>query len=484
MPKRAVKVFRFVLRWTIAVVGVVWVISQIHLDDRVRVLDEQNIPFEAVLDRAPEGEASSQFEYRDPATGQIKTVGRDRLVSSPDRKTVKLVGKDQPVPLLGVVLARHTKTPTVERLLVQDAGTQRGVFVPPDATSDYELDVPNPLIERGAATMVREADGKLLLASVAVLPLTYIFTTFRWQRLLAALGIVLPLSRTFVLNMVGCFYSTFMPGSTGGDVLKAYYAAKAAPSRRTGAVMSVIVDRGLGLLALIMLGGVMAAIQYAMAPDKSDRVARACLHVSIIAVALLGATLAASVVIYWRGLRHTLGLNLLLTRLPMQPRIQKIVDVVRLYRQRPLLIVWAIFFTLPVHATVVVSAMLAGNAFGLPISNAYYFTVVPVVVLVGAIPISPQGVGVMEAFAFYLTKQQGATVNQALALTMSIRLVQMFWNLSGGLFVLRGGYHTPTEKEQAELEAESGDGVRTPAERDEAPVPINSQMGAPPASTL
>ena len=67
-----------------------------------------------------------------------------------------------------------------------------------------------------------------------------------------------------------------LPGSTGGDVVKAWYAARQAPSRRTAAVMSVIVDRIVGLLALIMLGGVMASIQYATAVDKTDPTAQAC----------------------------------------------------------------------------------------------------------------------------------------------------------------------------------------------------------------
>jgi hypothetical protein len=35
---------------------------------------------------------------------------------------------------------------------------------------------------------------------------------------------------------------------------------------------------------------------------------------------------------------------------------------------------------------------------------------------------------------------------------MSIRMGQIFWNLVAGLFVLRGGYHAPTQKEQHEFE--------------------------------
>jgi uncharacterized membrane protein YbhN (UPF0104 family) len=98
-------------------------------------------------------------------------------------------------------------------------------------------------------------------------------------------------------------------------------------------------------------------------------------------------------------------------------------------------------------------------AFGLKLTPGYYFVVVPVVVLVGSVPVSPQGAGVMEFFAILLLARQGATLGQAFALTMSIRMVQVVWNLTGGVFVLKGGFHAPTEAERSELEHDDGDNV-------------------------
>ena len=127
----------------------------------------------------------------------------------------------------------------------------------------------------------------------------------------------------------------------------------------------------------------------------------------------------------------------------------------RIYRRQPVLVLWAVIVTIPVHLTVIISALIAGHAFNLPLRPIYYFVAVPVIVLVGSIPISPQGAGVMEFFAVALTQKQGATVSQAFALTMSIRVVQILWNLTGGIFVLRGGYHAPTESEQLEMQRET-----------------------------
>ena len=40
---------------------------------------------------------------------------------------------------------------------------------------------------------------------------------------------------------------------------------------------------------------------------------------------------------------------------------------------------------------------------------------------------------------------------------MSIRLVQIVWNLVAGIFVFRGGYHVPSEKEQRAMESDEED---------------------------
>jgi uncharacterized membrane protein YbhN (UPF0104 family) len=121
------------------------------------------------------------------------------------------------------------------------------------------------------------------------------------------------------------------------------------------------------------------------------------------------------------------------------------------YAKRPGLAIWSLIVSFPVHGAVVSSAMFAGMAFGLPLHWAYYWVAVPVIVLAGALPLSPQGAGIMEGFAVLLTRSQGVTVSQAFALTMSIRMVQILWNLTGGLFVLKGGFHAPSDTEKGEM---------------------------------
>lgn len=437
------------LRWAIAVIGVAWVVNQLTLRDHVLVvLDATNRPVEVVLLSAADDD-SAQFTIEHPETSEAVVVPRGAVVNAPDRASVRLADGRE-VDLLGMRLGGDLRrAPEARHLLVADPDSDApGFWIEPGQVQGgaYHLHVPRPLVMTGLASMVRQANPWLLAASVFVFPVTFLITTVRWQMLLRAADVRLPLRRTFVLNMVGCFYSTFMPGLTGGDVLKAYYVARQT-QHRLRAVVSVFVDRLLGLLALLILGGIMAAWLYAQSDNPLDPVARASRKIALAAVVVLAGAIVAIWVVGHPLVRRRLGFDMLLRRLPMQQRIESLLESMRIYKRRPLMVLWALIMTMPVHVTTIVSAMLAGMAFALPISIGYYFVSVPVIVLSGALPLSPQGVGVMEYFAFRMTERQGATIGQALVLTMSIRLVQMLWNLAGGVFVLRGGFQAPRADE-------------------------------------
>jgi uncharacterized protein (TIRG00374 family) len=99
----------------------------------------------------------------------------------------------------------------------------------------------------------------VLFAAIAIFPITYLLTGLRWYLLLQAVGHRHRPARAFIINMVGAFYNTFLPGSTGGDMSRPSTPPSSRPNHRTRAVMTVLIDRVIGLLGLIILGGAMAA---------------------------------------------------------------------------------------------------------------------------------------------------------------------------------------------------------------------------------
>ena len=431
----------FCVRWGIAAAGVWYVVAHLAIRDQAWVILDPvtNRPQQVSLER-PTPEAAPTFPVR--VNGGVAQLPRDRVVNEPDVKQVQVRTPDgtaRKVDLLGVDVvgddAAHNQR--VARFLVADGKSAPGRWVSPDEVVDYRTPQPYPHTreQMGLGRMARSANHAYLWAALLVFPLTFVLTSYRWHELLLVLEIELPFNRAFVLNMVGSFWNTCIPGSTGGDVLKALYVSKLTP-HRTRAVMSVLVDRAVGLLALIILGGIMASLQWHVP---------ACRKVAIASAALCGCVGLGMLVFYNPTLHRLSGLDAILKLLPKQKQVRGAVDTMQRYGRRPLLSLWSLVVSFPVHATVVTSAMLAGMAFGLPLHWAFYWVCVPVIVLAAAIPISFQGAGVMEYLTVLLTHGQGVTVSQAVALAMSVRVVQILWNLSGGFFVLRGGFHPPAD---------------------------------------
>ena len=54
------------------------------------------------------------------------------------------------------------------------------------------------------------------------------------------------------ISLVAHFFNAFLLGTAGGDVVKAWYAARATPAKKPEAALTVFADRLLGTLALLL----------------------------------------------------------------------------------------------------------------------------------------------------------------------------------------------------------------------------------------
>ncbi|MEM8873982.1 MAG: lysylphosphatidylglycerol synthase transmembrane domain-containing protein [Planctomycetota bacterium] len=442
---RVIGWLRFALRWGIAIAGIAWVVTHLTIRDQTLVLDADNIPRDAAIIEPFDG---SRFDVEYHDDGTTETVPRDRLVRGPDRGEVTVAGA--PTALLGMRLREVDRQPVVEALLVRDG--EVGRWIDPELATvngrPYRLSMEQPLIQIGLRHLVADADPLLLALGMLAFPSTFLLTTVRWQKLLQGVGITLTFGRTLTLNMVGLFYSSFLLGSTGGDVIKAVYAARQT-SAKGRAVISVLFDRGVGLVALIILGGSGAVYGWVTAGSDTPT-GRACMQVAIISFVVLAFLLVGAFVLFHPASRDRFGIVDLLPKLPGAARTKGLIEALEDYARRPGLVAYAIALTFPVHIAVVLCGYLGGRAFGLEVTPMFYLVAVPVIILVGSIPITPQGAGVQEFFAVLLLQRQGVTVGEAFALTMFIRLAHILWYLTGGLFVLKGGYGEGKTSDDAE----------------------------------
>ncbi|HZL99647.1 MAG TPA: lysylphosphatidylglycerol synthase transmembrane domain-containing protein, partial [Planctomycetota bacterium] len=110
----------------------------------------------------------------------------------------------------------------------------------------------------------------------------------RWFMLMRSVGVETTAWTVFRLGWIGVFFNNVLPGLTGGDLAKAVYATRDHPNQRTDAVISVIVDRVIGIVALALIAAVVIPF------DLSRYGQVALLIYGFLAAAALGALVTLS----------------------------------------------------------------------------------------------------------------------------------------------------------------------------------------------
>ncbi len=257
----------------------------------------------------------------------------------------------------------------------------------------------------------------------------------RWKNLLAAKGAILPLGRVFELNMIGSFFNIALPGAVSGDFVKAVYVSKQFPDRRAGVFGSMLLDRLLGMSAMIFVGAFSASISFFV--DWGGSLPKALL-VSI--CALGGFILLFMGYMFLSHKRDPLFVLIRFvtkrhTRLQL---IDKLYLGVMDYRSRPKEVFIAISQSLLIHCLLVIIAFSISETVSVtPISLIALAIIVPIGMLATTIPVLPAGVGTGHAAFFALFKLVGS--DQGAEVFSLIVLLQVFVGVIGGVIYLRSG---------------------------------------------
>ena len=236
-----------------------------------------------------------------------------------------------------------------------------------------------------------------------------------------------------------------MPGLTGGDVIKAVLATRENPGKRAEALVSVGVDRVIGLVILTLLAAVVILA-------SGDTFAEIRLPV----LGFFTAMVVGGLVYFNRTIRRVLRFDALLEKLPLGGKLKLVDDAVLLYRESPLEWIWAILLSLGNHVFNIGGIMALGHAFGVTWDEVGfwdYMALVPVAHIVSALPIAPGGWGVGELAFKHLFLMVGASATLGVALSVTFRICQMSLGLLGGLFLLVPGQKVDLDEIEAQARA-------------------------------
>jgi uncharacterized membrane protein YbhN (UPF0104 family) len=276
----------------------------------------------------------------------------------------------------------------------------------------------------GFRRLLRELNWGLAGAALALTGIPVLLMAIRWWFLLRTGGVRLPFRSVLRLHFLGMFFNTFMPGGTGGDVVKAF-AISRQTEHSVEAISMILVDRALGMLALLLIPALIVLCRADLGLKLGQGLGL-----------YLGGFAVASALYFSARVRRLIRWDRLALRLPRV--LVRLDAAVYGLRRRPRALLVALSLSLATQFFGILATYLGGLALGIERAGlGDYFLFVPIALVVNALPISFGGLGLMEGAFLKLFAGAGlASPAQGFALGLLVRLLMICWALPGGLCAL------------------------------------------------
>jgi uncharacterized membrane protein YbhN (UPF0104 family) len=279
----------------------------------------------------------------------------------------------------------------------------------------------------------RSASIPWLGAALALYFLMVVASAWRWGLLLDAQGVHLRARALTESFLVATFFNNFLPSNIGGDVVRIADTAKPARSR-TLAASIVLVDRGIGLLGLVLIAAVAATVATGSGGAEGPVPSYA------LWAGFVGATaVALPAVLAPHGLERLLQPLRAVHPEWVGARLQQLTGVFTRFREAPRALAGCFVGAIVVQALLVAFYAAVAYSIKVPVSPWHMAVVVPMSFLVQMLPISVNGLGLREAtFSLYFTRL-GLPIEAALVVSLVGAGLVMLFSLSGAaVYVTRG----------------------------------------------
>ena len=278
-------------------------------------------------------------------------------------------------------------------------------------------------------SVARHASLPWLAAALLLYFLMLLVSTWRWSMLLEAQHVPLPFGFLTLSYLVATFFNNFLPSNIGGDVIRIADTAKPARSK-TLATTIVLMDRGIGLLGLVLVAASGASMLHRLAIGPvGPRVLWAGFGVgTMVATPALLMPERATTLLQPLRVFHQEWVD---------ERIQKLTYALTRFKETPVALASCFAGAVAVQATIVLFYVAVARSMNIPIGFLELAVVVPISFIVQMLPVSVNGFGVREAtFGFYFTRL-GLPLESALLVSFMGAALIMLFSLSGGVAYLR-----------------------------------------------
>ncbi|MBE9573486.1 MAG: flippase-like domain-containing protein, partial [Proteobacteria bacterium] len=246
-------------------------------------------------------------------------------------------------------------------------------------------------------------------------------SALKWQILLAIHGINYQFGKLTGYYLAAGFFSNFLPGTIGGDGYRIYKTYQNSHSK-TGAILSVFTERLVGFMVLLALGLCGSVGSFLLQGDRFSLFGIIFGSLGLLTSTILVGFLSLKRIQTWA-----------LKKRNMPQKIKIFIRHLGDYRRHPTKFLHFITVSIFFYILLFSYRLLLIHALG---ESCPFFSLVMVVMVstvLAALPISLNGIGILEGSFIYLISQYGVAYESALMVMVLHRMLSMVTSLIGGV---------------------------------------------------
>jgi uncharacterized protein (TIRG00374 family) len=273
------------------------------------------------------------------------------------------------------------------------------------------------------------------IGGVSLLEYSYFFlislgligiSALKWQFFLWRIaGKLISLIYLSKLYVIGYFVNGILPSYIGGDAVRSYKIGRELGQINSAA--ATILERYTGSLALLLIGSISSLVSVEIP----------LVYRGLMFLLLLGLCLVTMVAMF-APLKWLLSLHPKMGA--VVENLKKLREALRFGMTHPRIIIIAMLLSFMFHGLAVVNTAVAGKMIGWEEPSLILIaSVLPFMLIMGALPLTPSGLGLQEGAFFFFLQIVGASPAQAAGVALLLRSKAILLALIGWILWLKDG---------------------------------------------
>ena len=286
--------------------------------------------------------------------------------------------------------------------------------------------------------VARTASAPWLIGALGLYLLMVLTSAWRWGLLLRAQHLRFSFRMLIESFLVATFFNNFLPSNIGGDVVRIADTARVAGGK-TLATTVVLMDRGIGLMGLVLMAAIGATAAQRAVGTTAGGVGAGMLWAGF----GIAAIIATPALLMPHAFARMLQPLRIIHPEWIDARLERFTSVLARFRETPASIGGCFVGAIMVQTLLVAFYLAIAHSMRIPVSFAELAVIVPITFIVQMLPVSMNGFGVREAtFGFYFGRL-GLPLESALLVSFMGAALIMVFSLSGGMTYALRKSHIP-----------------------------------------